>query len=989
MKKLADYLPFAAVFLLPLLLYPGVNASGWHSSSDVHALLEFASSLLAVTAGVMVLLHFFTTGRSFFLTISVGFVLIGAEEFVHAIFGFDRMWAETPPNMKLAISTTWLTGQLVLAASFFAALLLRESKIVPAKRGICAVVYNGIGLVCMAVVASLIFHSPILPRFVQIGSATKIVIELSFAALYFTAFVVYSNIYFKQQSRSPLLWSIAACILFRVLVHLFIFDAHAFFDSHWDAAHLIVFLSYFFPIFGVWGETIKLHRFAQGHVIELAKEVADRRRVEDRMKKINACMLSLGTDFLTNVNRLTALCGELLGATCSLYNRLEGNMLCSLGRWNTPPDYTPQDRPDGHICYDVIRQGDEDLRVIRNLAATAYATSDANVTRYGLQTYIGNVVRCADETVGSLCVMFQRDMEPTDDDRWVLGIVAMSISIEEERKRAADALLRSNEKLERINLTLEQTAHQIKTLMDAVVETEDFTVRFDNRNLAPCWEVKQCGKTECPSYRNSANLRCWEVAGTFCRGTIQGKFAQKIGDCRQCKVYQGARANPVLDLAETFNNMIIALRDRHEELVAANRRLETATAQAQDLASRAQAANVAKSQFLANMSHEIRTPMNSILGFSELLGQESLPPEHAEFVRTIHASGTHLLALINDILDFSKIEAGKMQVEITDCSLPDLLDHLDALMRPIADKKGLHFEVLEQTALPSVIQTDPIRLRQCLTNLVNNAVKFTESGHVLIRVVWTQVGEKPFVRFDVEDSGPGIAPEARERIFEAFEQADGSTTRRYGGTGLGLTITRHLTHLLGGTLALVSEPGKGSVFTIEIPAPGVLEQPSSRSGNTPTPEKVSLPETRKFQGHVLIAEDVRTNQVLIRILLEQFGLQITLAEDGQAAVDQTMNKTFDLILMDMHMPRMTGFDAVRILRKRGIRTPIVALTASVIPSDQQTCRAAGCDDFLAKPIDRRELVRVLAQYLPAATTPSGTTTPKPTSTTSTIIDNKS
>ncbi|MCX5820010.1 MAG: hypothetical protein NT047_08895 [Deltaproteobacteria bacterium] len=286
MKKIINYLPFFALLLLPLLFYPVVDTSGWQSSSDVHASLEFASSLLAITAGMMILLHFFTTGRWFFLIISIGFVLIGAEEFVHAIFSFNRILPETPPTFRLAISTTWLTGHFILVASFLVALIFGKKEIVPAKRVLNAVVYNIIGLIFAATVALLIFNSPFLPDFVQLGSITKKLIELSLALLFFIVFLFYSNIYVKQQSHSPLLGSIVAFIIFRVLVHIFVFNAHAFYDAHFDTAHLIVFLSYFFPIFGVWGETIKLHESAQVRVIELGKEITERKQAEEEKRRI-------------------------------------------------------------------------------------------------------------------------------------------------------------------------------------------------------------------------------------------------------------------------------------------------------------------------------------------------------------------------------------------------------------------------------------------------------------------------------------------------------------------------------------------------------------------------------------------------------------------------------------------------------------------------------------------------------------------------------
>jgi len=285
MKKLTTYLPFALLFFVPLVFYPLVDSSGWRSNSDVHALLEFASSLLAITAGIMILLHFLTTGRSFFLVLSVGFVLIGVEEFVHALFSFNKVWLEIPSTFKLAISTTWLMGHFTLLSSFYIALLLGKKEIVSAKRRRIAVLYNLIGFVCAASVSVIIFNFSFLPDFVQLGSITKKLIELSLVLLYFIVFIFYFKIYLHQEFHSPILWSITAFIICRVLIHIFAFDAHDFYDAHWDVAHLLVFLSYFFPIFGIWGETMKLHRISQLQMVELAKEMAEHKLALEMLKE--------------------------------------------------------------------------------------------------------------------------------------------------------------------------------------------------------------------------------------------------------------------------------------------------------------------------------------------------------------------------------------------------------------------------------------------------------------------------------------------------------------------------------------------------------------------------------------------------------------------------------------------------------------------------------------------------------------------------------
>lgn len=248
------------------------------------------------------------------------------------------------------------------------------------------------------------------------------------------------------------------------------------------------------------------------------------------------------------------------------------------------------------------------------------------------------------------------------------------------------------------------------------------------------------------------------------------------------------------------------------------RELELAIEQARLMAEEAEAANKAKSAFLANMSHEIRTPMNAIIGFAQLMSEEDLPVDQREYINMISSAGENLLSLINDILDFSKIEAGRLEISLTDYSLDELCGYMLSLMGPTAGRKGIDFAVIKEENLPAVIQIDPVRVRQCLTNLIGNAIKFTHNGHVHLRVSIESHDEESFIRFDVEDTGIGISEEKCEQIFEAFSQADGSTTRKFGGTGLGLTISKRLAHLMGGSISVKSRPEVGSAFTLMIPA---------------------------------------------------------------------------------------------------------------------------------------------------------------------------
>ena len=376
----------------------------------------------------------------------------------------------------------------------------------------------------------------------------------------------------------------------------------------------------------------------------------------------------------------------------------------------------------------------------------------------------------------------------------------------------------------------------------------------------------------------------------------------------------------------------------------------------------------AKSRFLANMSHEIRTPMNAVMGFCDILADEELTDDQIGYVNTIRSSGQHLLRVIDDILDFSKIEAGKLDVELIDCSLGDVLAGIESLAIFRAKDNHLEFKINASKDLPARIHTDTARLTQCLINLVNNAIKFTEKGHVYVNVSLEHRDNQPFVRFDIEDTGIGIPPEKQKKIFESFTQADGSHSRIYGGTGLGLAISRQLAELLGGDLALTSEKGNGSVFSLVIPA-GVDVANQPRLGSPGIPADTDAHKDRidqsEFSGRVLVADDVKTNQMLTKLLLKQMGLHVTVVADGNEAVEKALAREFDLILMDIQMPTMNGYEATRALRKEGITTPIIALTANAMQGDDEKCLEAGCDDYLPKPLDRAQLLEKVRKYLPS------------------------
>jgi PAS domain S-box-containing protein len=382
----------------------------------------------------------------------------------------------------------------------------------------------------------------------------------------------------------------------------------------------------------------------------------------------------------------------------------------------------------------------------------------------------------------------------------------------------------------------------------------------------------------------------------------------------------------------------------------------------------AEAANRAKSVFLANMSHEIRTPMSAILGFAEMLLSKS-PEEcrQAGCVQIIQRNALHLLELINEILDLSKIEALQMKVERIACDIPGLFSEIVALVRPRALEKGLGFTVAFKGPIPRLIQTDPTRLRQILVNLLDNAVKFTNAGKIDVRITDEGAGGASIkLRVDVIDSGIGMSPQQLTRLFQPFTQADDSITRQFGGTGLGLANSQRLAELLNGGISATSERWAGSKFTLRIdggPSTEVEMLQDLSEATLPVAAVATVHHNIVLSGRILLVEDGRDNQRLLRMQLRDAGAVVSTATDGQIAVDLATTQPFDLVLMDMQMPFMDGYAATAELRRRGLKIPIIALTAHAMPDDRGKCIACGCDDYLSKPCNEETLLTTVNRHL--------------------------
>jgi signal transduction histidine kinase/ActR/RegA family two-component response regulator len=410
-----------------------------------------------------------------------------------------------------------------------------------------------------------------------------------------------------------------------------------------------------------------------------------------------------------------------------------------------------------------------------------------------------------------------------------------------------------------------------------------------------------------------------------------------------------------------------ALASRGDDL---EKQVQLRTAQLSEAKTAAEASSRAKSEFLATMSHEIRTPLNGVIGMIDLVACSPLDPRQKQYLDIAKSSAWSLTRIIGDVLDFSKIEAGKLEICPETFDLRKLIHQTLEQFQAAAQAKGLALQQDLSETLPALVRGDPNRLRQILVNLIGNAIKFTARGSVSVhvRAASTSAADgKTVVHFSVTDTGIGITDEQKNRLFQAFSQADSSTTRQFGGTGLGLVICKRLAALMGGEVGVTAQPGVGSTFwftsTLEPLAAARVEAQPGQPAHCTDPAQASI-NRAKFR--VLIADDNEINQLLVHEILAMAGYRSDVVDNGVQAVEAALTGNYDLILMDCQMPDLDGFQAtekIRQTKRIGTRLPIIALTANAVQGDRERCLSAGMDDYLSKPIDAAELIRVADRYL--------------------------
>jgi PAS domain S-box-containing protein len=710
----------------------------------------------------------------------------------------------------------------------------------------------------------------------------------------------------------------------------------------------------------------------------VVRDITERKRTEEDLRRSSRAMrvLSASNQAVVRSGDETRLYQDICGAITEtggyalawigFAENDERKSVCTVAAFGSRTDYldshgiTWDDSPTGQgPAGRCIRTGQ--AAVINDLRTDpGFEIWRDRASQYGYRSVVGLPLRCEGALIGALSIYAtERDAFHPEELRLLEELAGdLSYGIEARRRRLQQALTEE---------AALHAANEFRTLFDSASDAifiTDFDGRFLEANQAACQRLgyrrDELLNMKVPDIDSTAN-EPW-LAEQFAQLAAQGTvLLETVHVCRDGTEIPVEINSRVFQYRQEPANLCVVrdISDRKRaEDEARLRSLEMERARTE-----AENANRAKSQFLANVSHEIRTPMNGIIGMTGLLLDESLTPQQREFAETIRGSANALLGIVNDVLDLSKIEAGKMVIEPVAFDLIGCLEEVGGLMAPQACAKGLSYRFEPQT--PSrYVWGDAGRIRQIVLNLVSNAIKFTDRGETVLRIASSPSGpDKALFTISVTDTGMGIPADQLPLLFRKFAQVDSSPAKKHEGTGLGLAISRQLAELIGGTLTVTSEMGKGATFVLSLCLPSATEREAG-NGHAEEPPYTDL--TARCR-RVLVAEDNVVNQKIAKLTLEKFGCRVDLAANGREAVEMAGRFPYDLILMDCGMPEMDGYAASQEIRARqenGSRIPIVALTAHAIEGTRQQCLAAGMDDYIAKPFSRTSLEKILLHWSP-------------------------